>query len=131
MILVDASVWIEFLRGNKAFRLSPEDFLHIATCGPILQEVLQGFPDSPRTSDFADSLLALRRLDDPIPTSRYLEAVRIFRLGRRKGYTIRSSVDCLIAAIAIAGDVVLWHRDRDFSHIARYTRLRATQARPF
>jgi predicted nucleic acid-binding protein len=37
--------------------------------------------------------------------------------------TIRSSIDCLIAAIAIENRVPVWHRDRDFSAIATYTAL--------
>jgi predicted nucleic acid-binding protein len=37
--------------------------------------------------------------------------------------TIRSSADCLIAAIAIANSIPVWHRDRDFSAIAKFTAL--------
>jgi predicted nucleic acid-binding protein len=39
-------------------------------------------------------------------------------------HTIRSSTDCLIAAIAIQNDVPVWHKDRDFTVIAKFTRLR-------
>jgi predicted nucleic acid-binding protein len=53
----------------------------------------------------------------------YLEAADIYRLGRRKGYTIRSSLDCLIAAIAIHNNASVWHCDRDFDAISRYTSL--------
>jgi predicted nucleic acid-binding protein len=55
----------------------------------------------------------------------YLKAAAIYREGRSRGYTIRSAIDCLIAAIAIEHSVPVWHRDRDFSTIARYTSLRA------
>ena len=44
---------------------------------------------------------------------------------RRKGYTIRSPIDCLIAAIAIDNQVAVWHKDRDFDVIAQYTALEA------
>ena len=54
-----------------------------------------------------------------------MEAAEIYRQGRKSGYTIRSSIDCLIAAIAIENDVPVWHKDRDFSFIARYSRLQA------
>jgi len=54
----------------------------------------------------------------------FLEAAELFRQGRRRGYTIRSSVDCLIAAVAIHNRVPVWHQDRDFTAIARYTSLR-------
>lgn len=70
-----------------------------------------------------DSLMNLLRLSDPVPFELYLEAAEIYRLGRRKGITIRSSNDCLIAAIAIKNRVPVWHFDRDFDSIARFTAL--------
>ena len=74
---------------------------------------------------FRERLLAIPCLSDPLPLALFLEGASIYRSGRRRGYTIRSTVDCLIAAIAIDNDVPVWHRDRDFTTIARYTRLRA------
>jgi hypothetical protein len=70
-------------------------------------------------------LLALPVLSDPLPIALFESAAEIFRLGRAKGYTIRASTDCLIAAIAIENGVPVWHKDRDFEAIARYTSLRA------
>ena len=93
------------------------------TCGPVIQEVLQGVVDTPSISIFRDRLLAFRRLADPVPLEVF-KAAEICRDGRRKGYTIRSTVDCLVAAIAIEYGATVWHRDRDFSAIARYTPLR-------
>jgi predicted nucleic acid-binding protein len=43
---------------------------------------------------------------------------------------IRSSADCLIAAIAIANGIPVWHRDRDFATIARFTLLEQAQSLP-
>jgi predicted nucleic acid-binding protein len=62
-------------------------------------------------------------LSDPIPRALYVEAADIYREGRRHGLTIRSSLDCLIAAIAIHHKVPVWHRDRDFGSISKFTRL--------
>lgn len=67
-------------------------------------------------------------LNDPVPGPLFLSAAEICRLGRAKGYTIRSSTDCLIAAIAIENRTPIWHRDRDYEAIARYTALRITQS---
>jgi predicted nucleic acid-binding protein len=47
----------------------------------------------------------------------------MYRSGRRRGLTIRSSADCLIAAIAIENRVPVWHKDRDFAAIATFTDL--------
>jgi len=48
-----------------------------------------------------------------------VEAARIYGACRAAGVTIRSSVDCLIARIAIEHDLALLHDDRDFEDIAR------------
>ena len=125
MILVDTSVWIDFLarraRSNKA-KTKITDF---ATCPPVVQEILQGFTDQSSYTSFEDRLLAFPCLSEPVPLELYVKAAAIYREGRRRGYTIRSAVDCLVAAIAIEHGVPVWHRDRDFSAIARYTPLRA------
>ncbi len=47
MILVDTSVWIELLRGRQTPAVSPDDLLAFVTCGPIVQEVLQGLREGP------------------------------------------------------------------------------------
>ena len=65
----------------------------------------------------------LPRLADPLELEFFMEAADIYALGRRQGRTIRSSIDCLIAAIAVRHRVPVWHRDRDFEEIKKYTGL--------
>ena len=125
MILVDTSIWIDLLNGRRGRALGPDELVEFATCVPILQELWQGLKEDPRTADLRDALLALPCLGNPLPRDTYLHAADIYRQGRRIGYAIRSSVDCLIAAIAIENRVPVWHRDRDFDAIARYTDLAA------
>jgi len=129
MILVDTSVWIELLNGRLGSRLSQEELLNFATCGAVVQEVLQGLRQDPASEAFREGLLALPILSDPLPSAAFLSAAEIYRLGRAKGYTIRSSTDCLIAAIAIHNGVPVWHKNRDFESIARYTSLRTRRIR--
>ena len=124
MLLVDTSVWIRWFRGGTIKRPEPEDMVRVVTCSPILQELLQGFEELPAHGRILTELLAVPRLTDPIPVETYLSAADIYRLVRRKGHTIRSSVDCLIAAIAISHDVPVMHMDQDFDIIARFTPLR-------
>jgi predicted nucleic acid-binding protein len=45
------------------------------------------------------------------------------------GVTIRSSVDCLIAACAIRNGLPILHSDRDFDAIARFTPLQSRYVR--
>jgi predicted nucleic acid-binding protein len=128
MTLIDTSVWVEWLRSGFAGEAATTKWedIRIVTCGPIVQEVLQGLDDSRDARDFRDAFLALPRLEDPVPIEVFLESADLYRAGRRKGHTIRSTVDCLIAAIALRHDAVVLHRDRDYAKIARYTNLQET-----
>lgn len=121
MILVDTSVWIDIARGRPAKPLPPADFLNLATCGPIVQELLQGLSVA---HPFAARFLALPVLSHPLPLRLFHAAAGLYRDGRARGFTIRSATDCLIAAIAIENRVPVWHRDRDFDQLARFTALR-------
>jgi len=125
MILADTSVWIDFLNGNLGPGIKEDTMFQVVTCGPVIQEVFQGLRPLPQSRDFEARFLALPRLSDPLPLRIFTEAATIYRQGRRKGYTIRSSIDCLIAAIAIDNKVAVWHKDRDFDAIAQYTALEA------
>lgn len=121
MILVDTSVWIELIAGR--LHLRPEDVFRSSVCGPIVQEVLQGLKPGPASDAFREVFLALPVLSNPIGMDLFLAAADIYRQGRRRGLTIRSSVDCLIAAIAIQNSTPVWHRDRDFTATSAYTAL--------
>ncbi len=125
MILVDTSVWIDFLTRRAQPPAVEAKITDLVTCPPVVQEILQGFTDQTSYTSFEDRLLEFPCLSEPVPLELYMKAAAIYREGRRKGYTIRSAVDCLVAAIAIEHGVPVWHRDRDFTAIARYTSLRA------
>ncbi len=127
MILVDTSVWIELLNRKPRLNISEKDLLEFCTCGPVLQEVLQVLRDDPPADAFRELFSALPLLSDPLTKSAFLLASDIYRGGRRKGFTIRASADCLIAAIAIENRVPVWHRDRDFDVIAKFTDLRVIE----
>jgi predicted nucleic acid-binding protein len=125
MILVDTSVWIELLRGKRRPLVTEDELLEFAACGPVVQEVLQGLRPGIDSEAFRFAFEAVPLLSDPIPIRLYTAAAGIYQLGRRRGFTVRSSVDCLIAAIAIENGVPVWHRDRDFAAISQYTALEA------
>ena len=127
MILVDTSIWIRLFRDPTLGDRLGDRILECATCPPVMQEVFQGLYDEPRTQTIREGLLALPRVADPLKADTFLAAAELFRLGRRKGLTIRSSYDCLIAAIAIDHQCAVWHHDRDFDRIASYTALRLIQ----
>jgi predicted nucleic acid-binding protein len=128
LILVDTSAWIALIKRDPHKGLSPDEVLRFVTCAPILQELFQGMREDSRTKTLREGFLAMPCLSNPTPLDTFLEAAEIYRFARRKGYTVRSSTDCLIAAIAIRHDVAVWHHDRDFTTIARFTKLRAFHA---
>lgn len=123
MILVDTSVWIELVKGHQP-AVTGVEAANFATCGPVVQEVLQGMPHSAANAAFRQVFLALPTLSDPLPRALFEIAAEIFQSCRSRGHTIRSPADCLIAAIALENRVPVWHCDRDFETIARFTSLR-------
>ncbi|HME91701.1 MAG TPA: PIN domain-containing protein [Myxococcaceae bacterium] len=124
MILVDTSVWIEALRRDRPLQLEQlVDFDEIVTCLPILQEVLQGFRDERAFRVARDSMTALPTVESPLRQEIFEEAANLYRSARRSGLTVRSSVDCLIAACAIRNDLTVLHRDRDFPLLAKVSAL--------
>jgi predicted nucleic acid-binding protein len=126
VVLVDSSVWIGLFRKSSPLRLeSYVDFDDIVTCLPIVQEVLQGFDSEPAFVRARESMLALPIIESPLPADVFAQAVDLYRAGRRRGLTIRSSVDCLIAACAIRNQVEVLHCDRDYDAIAKVSPLRA------
>ncbi|MHC4472464.1 MAG: type II toxin-antitoxin system VapC family toxin [Planctomycetota bacterium] len=125
MILVDTSVWVEVFRRRTPLDLeSLVDFDGVVTCLPVVQEVLQGFREEAAFRKAEQAMFALPMVESPLTERLYREAIDLFRTGRGTGHTVRSSVDCLIAACALRHDLLVLHRNRDFSAIARFSRLR-------
>ncbi len=125
MILVDTSVWIEVFRERRPLDLEEcVDFDDIVTCLPVMQEILQGFRDERAYRIALGALQALPLVESPLDKSVFLEAVDLYRAAGRTGATVRSSIDCLIAACAIRHDLEVLHRDRDFPALARISALR-------
>ena len=124
MVLVDTSVWIEVFRKPSKLKLDRLlEFDEIATCLPVIQEVLQGFRDERAFQTAREAMHALPVVESPMGRVVFDEAVGLFRAARRAGLSIRSGVDCLIAACAIRNGLTVLHRDRDFDHLSRISAL--------
>ncbi len=125
MVLIDTSVWIEVFRRNEPLDLtSLVDFDSVVTCLPVVQEVLQGFREESAFRTAREAMRNLPTVDDPLDRPLVEHAVDLCRTARRRGITIRSSIDCLIAASAIRHDLEVLHRDRDYPLLAKVSRLR-------
>jgi predicted nucleic acid-binding protein len=131
VLLVDTSVWIEVFHARPRFRLeSVVDLEEVATCLPVMQEVLQGFRDDRAFRTAREALLSLPIVESPMHREVFEEAAGLYRAARRTGLTVRSGVDCLIAACAIRHGMTVLHLDRDFDLIGEISELRSRDALP-
>jgi predicted nucleic acid-binding protein len=124
VLLVDTSAWIEVFRKPARVdvaRLGNLD--EIVTCLPVIQEVLQGFTDETAFRTAREAIRSFPVVESPLGASVFEEAVALYRAARRAGLTIRSGVDCLIAACALRHGLTVVHVDRDFDLIARVAPL--------
>jgi predicted nucleic acid-binding protein len=130
VVLVDTSIWIEVFRKQARIRLEQVvDVEDIVTCLPVVQEVLQGFGDERAFQVARDAMHALPIVESPLPGRVFDEAVGLYRAARRGGVTVRSGVDCLIAACAIRHGLEVIHADRDYDALARVSPLRARRVK--
>ena len=124
MLLVDTSVWIDFLapRSTRAvghFRAQLDARQPFALTELIYLEVLQGIRE-PATARKVASYLRGQLLLYPRHGLRTYEAAAdLYRRCRAAGVTVRSTFDCLVAQIAIEYDATLLHSDRDYERIAQ------------
>lgn len=119
-LLVDTSAWIEVFRRPQRITLDQiaSDRDRIVTCLPVIQEVLQGFADERAFRTAHTAMYALPCVDSPLTPVVIDAAVDLYRRARRAGVTVRSSVDCLIAACAARHHLTVVHRDRDYARLA-------------
>lgn len=129
MILVDTSVLIDFFKGrdnepSRKFREVLQKEIPFGITSAIYQEVLQGV-GSEREFRILKRYLDTQRFFHPKdPIESYSSAAKIFIDCRKKGVTVRSTIDCLIAQIAMEYDLAVLHNDEDFDAIARVSNLK-------
>lgn len=131
MILVDTSVWIDFLRGRDTlYRRTLHDLIEndedLCITGIILTEILQGIKDDTTCEEIKEYLFEFP-LYDPTGIGTYIEAANLYRKCAKKGKTVRKTIDCIIAAIAVENKLILLHNDMDFDHIAECAGLKTFQ----
>lgn len=126
MIVVDTSVWIDFLNGRNVpsvrrlrERLGSEE---IAVGDLMLCEILQGL-DSERSAAEVEAQLRRFEIVPMVGEAIATAAARNFRYLRRRGITVRKTIDLLIGTWCIENRRPLLHNDRDFRPMARYLGL--------
>ena len=128
-MLVDTSVWIDFFndRDNAATQLLAYSVSNcpITINGLIYTEILQGIRVDKEYAQVKSILDNLDYLE--IDKTIHLNAATIYRKLRKKGITIRSTIDCIIAASAIESGEILLHNDVDYVHIEKHSRLKVAK----
>ena len=124
MILVDTSAWIDLLRARqtqaaKRLRVLLDREASFAIAPVILQELLQGSAGADEFRALDEYLSSQPMLETQDLAGLHRRAARLYFDCRRKGITVRSTADCLIAQMAIDHGLPLLHNDRDFDAIAR------------
>ncbi|HEV2778004.1 MAG TPA: PIN domain-containing protein [Actinophytocola sp.] len=128
MIVVDTSVWIDWFADRSTPQVeyfadclerTSEDFALVAL---TYTEILQGLRDDKDVRRVernlsAFTILGLSHMSD------FRAGAGLYRAARKNGFTIRSTIDCLIAAVCIREDLQLLHSDRDFDRLAELTTL--------
>jgi predicted nucleic acid-binding protein len=127
VIVIDTTVWVDYFRGAdephvaELIALIKQD-AGVALTDVVMTEVLQGLRTDRQARRVekrlkAFDVLRLQHLDD------FTRAARLYRRARSKGYTVRKTIDCLIAAVCIRERVPLLHNDADFDRLAEVTPL--------
>ena len=132
MFLIDTSVWIAVLRdktgtvGQSLSEIIKEQPIFLRRFTQM--ELLQGCRDE-REWRLLETYLQDQDYIEPTPNT-WVAAARIYYDLQRQGLTVRSSIDCCIAQLAIAHQLILIHNDRDFETIATATSLNSLRFRP-
>ena len=126
MIVVDSSVWIDFLNGRNARHVQQLRAVlgadEIIVGDLMLCEVLQGL-DSERAAREVEALLCRFEIVPMAGDAIAIAAARNFRSLRRRGITVRRTIDLLIGTWCIEHRTPLLHNDSDFRPMARYLGL--------
>lgn len=127
MILVDTSAWVEYLRGTGSpthgrLRSLLARGAYLATTDPVMMELLAGARDDTHSIHLKRMLNALDYR--PVLGQDFEEAARIHRACRGAGETVRSLMDCLVAAVALREGLAVLAWDRDFEVISSHSGLR-------
>ena len=126
MILVDSSVWIAYFNG----KINPQtDWLdsalgkEIIIVGDIiLAEVLQGFKND-RDFHKAKELLLNFQFMEMLGQELAVRSAENYRILRKKGVTVRKTIDVIIGTFCIHHNISLLHDDQDFEPLTKHLKL--------
>ncbi len=117
MIVVDTSVWIDYVNGVRTAQTDILDKAlqesRVVTGDLIITEFLQGFRND-KQFKVAKEMMDSLQYYDFVGRKTAIKAAQNFRMLRKKGVTIHKTIDVLIATFCIEHGFELLHNDRDF-----------------
>ncbi len=126
MILVDTSVWIDYFNGKSSWQT---DFLDgmlvnspVIMGDLILIEILQGFRKD-KDYNTAKSCLSILPLYQMGGYNLAISSSENYRKLRKKGITVRKTMDVIIATFCIENNITLLHNDHDFEPMVKHLGL--------
>lgn len=124
MYLIDTSVWVDFFKNQASpavacFKDILDSKVPFGITSVIYQEILQGARSEQDMQQLISYLNTQRFFHVADKIYSYEAAARIYFLCRSKGVTIRSTIDCLIAQVAIEHNLILVHNDKDYWRISQ------------
>jgi predicted nucleic acid-binding protein len=130
VVIVETGVWVDFFRGIRnpqtEWVLQQLGGRMLGTLDLIVCEVLQGIP---KDSDY--KRVKQKMLDLAVYNSGgehiAVESAQNYRTLRAKGFTIRKTIDCIIATYCIRHGFALLHKDRDFDPFEAHLGLRVVR----
>ncbi len=120
-VLVDTSAWVDFLNGHD----SPEAMTvsellkgddDVCTCGVVVAEVFQGLRENKAYREIA-SLFSEMTFLESSDIATHFRTAELYRALRKRGITVRSTIDCLITVLAADNGCQILARDRDVAAI--------------
>lgn len=130
MILVDSSVWINYFNGKITWQTEILDQMlqqiPIYTADLILTEVLQGFR---KESDYkkAKEILSILPCKNIGGYEIAIKSAENYRKLRKKGITVRKTIDIIIGTFCIVENIPLLHDDRDFNPMKKHLSLKTIE----
>jgi predicted nucleic acid-binding protein len=124
MILIDTSILIGYFKGSKGTPYNKMNYLvdeeiPFGICNYVYQELLQGSLNDKEFNLLKDYLDSLPFYDLRYGKESYKNAALMYLNCRKKGVTVKSTIDLLIAETAIENDLYLFHNDSDYTNIAK------------
>jgi len=123
-IMIDTSVWVDFFRDVDTPEVRRLDrFIHqnevLLISDLILTEILQGVKTERELAQ-VDAAFRAYRVVPMVGETIARQSALYYRQLRRRGITVRKTVDCLIATWCIYNQVPLLHADRDFRRFIHF-----------